>query len=156
MRRRAILAYLLDSPGVLQKVSMLIRKKMYNVDTLTVCKSRKPGISRMTITLREDDEARVRQVIHQLEKFTEVISAKELDTEHSYWREAAIIKLEIDGAQLDALRGDYNFEILEHKNHDTHIIHIAGSTRRIDAFIAQLGEEHIVEISRTGVAALEK
>ena len=156
MKRRAILAYLLDTPGVLQMFSMLIRKKMYNVDTLTVCKSRKPGISRMTITLREDDEAKVRQVIHQLEKYTEVISAKELDTDHSYWREAAIIKLEIDSAELEALQSEYKFEILDHKNHDTHIIQIAGSTRRIDAFVEQLGEEHIVEISRTGVAALEK
>jgi len=156
MKRRAILAYLLDSPGVLQKVSMLIRKKMYNVDTLTVCKSRKPGISRMTITLREDDEAKVRQVICQLEKFTEVISAKELDTEHSYWREAAIIKLEIDSAQLETLGKEYKFEILDHNNHDTYIIQIAGSTLQIDAFVTQLGEEHIVEISRTGVAALEK
>ena len=156
MKRRAILAYLLDHPGVLQKVSMLIRKKMYNVDTLTVCKSRKPGISRMTITLREDDEAKVSQVIHQLEKFTEVISAKELDTDHSYWREAAIIKLEIDSTQLEALHTEYKFEILDHKNHDTYIIQIAGSTLKIDAFVAQLGEEHIVEISRTGVAALEK
>jgi len=30
MKRRAILAFMLDRPGVLNKVSMLIRKKMYN------------------------------------------------------------------------------------------------------------------------------
>lgn len=156
MKRRAILAFMLDRPGVLQKVSMLIRKKMYNVDTLTVCRSRKPGVSRMTITLREDDEARVLQVIRQLERFTEVISARELDTAHSYWREAAIVRLEIDPEQLDALKKDYNFEILDHRNHDCFFIQIAGSTRTIDAFVTQLGEEHIVEIARTGVAALEK
>ncbi|NCP01889.1 MAG: acetolactate synthase small subunit [Deltaproteobacteria bacterium] len=156
MKRRAILAFMQDRPGVLQKVSMLIRKKMYNVDTLTVCRSRKPGVSRMTITLREDDEARVLQVIRQLEKFTEVISARELDTDHSYWREAAIVRLEIDPEQLDILKKDYTFEILDHKNHDCFFIQIAGSTRMIDAFVAQIGEEHIVEIARTGVAALEK
>lgn len=156
MKRRAILAFILDRPGVLQKISMLIRKKMYNVDTLTVCSSRKPGISRMTITLREDNEAKVSQVLRQLEKFTEVVSAKELDTDHSYWREAAIIKIEIDREHLEELYDEYNFEILDHKNHDTHIIQIAGSTRRIDAFIEQLGEDYIIEISRTGVAALEK
>ena len=70
MMRRAILAFMHDRPGVLNKVSMLIRKKMYNVDTLTVCSSRVEGISRMTITLREDDIAKVTQVIKQLEKFT--------------------------------------------------------------------------------------
>lgn len=156
MKRRAILAFMQDRLGVLQKVSMLIRKKMYNVDTLTVCRSRKPGVSRMTITLREDDEARVLQVIRQLEKFTEVISARELDTDHSYWREAAIVRLEIDPEQLESLRKDYTFEILDHKNHDCFFIQIAGSTRMIDAFVSHIGEEHIVEIARTGVAALEK
>lgn len=156
MKRRAILAFMLDRPGVLQKVSMLIRKKMYNVDTLTVCSSRRPGISRMTITLEEDDEAKVEQVLRQLEKFTEVISARELDTEHSYWREAAIIKLEIEPAELKKLQKEYRFEVLDHKGVDIHIIQLAGSTRRIDAFIAELGQQHIVEIARTGVTALEK
>lgn len=156
MKKRAILAFTLDNPGVLNKVSMLIRKKMYNVDTLTVCRSRIPGVSRMTITLEEDDQARVTQIIKQLEKFTEVISAKELDTDHSYWREVAIVKLEVDAAHLQEFTGRYNFEILEQKGEDVHILQIVGSTRRIDAFLEEVGQEHIIEIARTGVTALER
>ena len=156
MKKRAILAFTLDNPGVLNKVSMLIRKKMYNVDTLTVCRSRIPGVSRMTITLEEDDQGRVTQIIKQLEKFTEVISAKELDTDHSYWREVAIVKLEVDAAHLQEFTGRYNFEILEQKGEDVHILQIVGSTRRIDAFLEEVGQEHIIEIARTGVTALEK
>lgn len=156
MKRRAILAFTLDHPGVLNKISMLIRKKMYNVDTLTVCRSRIPGVSRMTITLRENDQARVDQVTKQLEKFTEVISVKELDTDHSYWREVAIIKLEIDATVLEGFHGRYNFEILEQKTDDIHIVQVAGSTRRIDAFLEEVGQQHIVEIARTGVTAMEK
>ena len=156
MKRRAILAFTLDHPGVLNKISMLIRKKMYNVDTLTVCRSRIPGVSRMTITLKEDDEARVTQIIKQLEKFTEVISAKELDTDHSYWREVAIVKLEVDAAHLQNFHGRYNFEILEQKGEDVHILQVVGSTRRIDAFLDEVGHEYIIEIARTGVTALEK
>lgn len=156
MKRRALLAFMLDRPGVLNKVSMLIRKKMYNVDTLTVCASHRPGISRMTITLREDDEARVQQVIRQLEKFTEVVSVKELDTDHSYWREVAVVRLEVDAAHLESLRGRYNFEVLDQKSGDLHILQVAGSTRRIDAFLDEVGQEHVIEIARTGVTALEK
>ena len=156
MKRRAILAFMLDRPGVLNKVSMLIRKKMYNVDTLTVCSSRVPGISRMTITLQEDDIAKVTQVIKQLEKFTEVISAKELDTQKSYWREAAIVKLEVDREHLTAFNGRYNFEILEKKGKDVQIVQIAGSTIQIDTFLDEVGRENIIEIARTGVAAMEK
>ncbi len=156
MKRRAILAFTLDHPGVLNKISMLIRKKMYNVDTLTVCRARIPGVSRMTITLRENDQARVDQVVCQLEKFTEVISVKELDTDHSYWREVAIIKLEIEASVLETFHGRYNFEILEQKSDDIHILQVAGSTRRIDAFLDEVGQQHIVEIARTGVTAMEK
>ena len=156
MKRRAILAFMLDRPGVLNKVSMLIRKKMYNVDTLTVCSSRIEGISRMTITLQEDDEAKVNQIIKQLEKFTEVISTKELDTDHSYWREAAIIKLEVDAAHLKVFHGRYNFEVLDQKSEDIHIVQVAGSTRQIDTFLDEVGRKYIIEIARTGVTALEK
>ncbi len=156
MKRRAILAFMLDRPGVLNKVSMLIRKKMYNVDTLTVCSSRVPGISRMTITLQEDDIAQVTQVIKQLEKFTEIISAKELDTKNSYWREAAIVKLEVDQDHLKAFNKRYNFEILEKKGQDVQIVQIAGSTAQIDTFLDEVGRENIIEIARTGVAAMEK
>lgn len=156
MIRRAILAFMLDRPGVLNKVSMLIRKKMYNVDTLTVCSSRVPGISRMTITLRENDQAKVHQIIKQLQKFTEVISAKELDTDHSYWREVAIVKLEVDGQHLESFHGRYNFEVLEKKSEDTHILQVAGSTRQIDSFLDEVGREFIIEIARTGVTAMEK
>lgn len=156
MKRRAILAFMLDRPGVLNKVSMLIRKKMYNVDTLTVCSSRVPGISRMTITLQEDDEGKIVQILKQLEKFTEVISAKELDTEHSYWREVAIVKLEVDMDHLKSLGSKYRFEILEEKSEDLFIIQIAGATRQIDAFLDDIGRQCVVEIARTGVTALEK
>ena len=156
MKRRAILAFMLDRPGVLNKVSMLIRKKMYNVDTLTVCSSRVPGISRMTITLKEDDIAKVTQVIKQLEKFTEVISAKELDTQKSFWREAAIVKLEVDLEHLKTFNGRYNFEVLEKRGKDILIVQIAGSTMQIDTFLDEVGRENIIEIARTGVTAMEK
>lgn len=156
MKRRAILMFLHDRPGSLNKIAMLIRKKMYNVDTLTTCSAKAPGVSRMTITLRENDDAKVRQVIRQLEKFIEVISAKELDHESSYWREVAILKIETDGKILDKLSAKYKFEILDQKKADTFIVQIVGATQHIDDFMEEIDASHIVEIARTGVTALER
>ena len=156
MKRRAILAFVQDKPGTLNKISMLIRRKMYNVDTLTVCKAKAPGVSRMTITLREDDEAKVIQVIRQIEKFTEVIRAKELDRDHSYWREVAIVKFELDAKHFEKLQKKYQLEVLDTQPHDIHIIQIAGPTDRLDNFLKDLGQEHLIEIARTGVTALDK
>jgi acetolactate synthase I/III small subunit len=156
MKRRAILAYMQNRPGVLNKVSMLIRRKMYNVDTITVCETRTDGISRMSLTLREDSDEKMKQVIKQIEKITEVVSAKELDIDHSFWREVAIIKLEAGPEHLERLRSNYTYEILDHQSSDLYIVQVAGTNQLIDNFLNDLGDERIVEVARSGFTALEK
>jgi len=156
MKRRGILAFVQNKPGTLNKISSMIRRKMYNVDTLTVCKAKAPGVSRMTITLREDDEAKVTQIIRQLEKFTEVIRAKELNRDESYWREVAIVKFELEDKEFAKLKKKYNLEVLDSQPHDTHIVQIAGPNERVENFLQDIGDEHLIELARTGVTAMDK
>jgi acetolactate synthase-1/3 small subunit len=156
MKRRAILAFMQDRPGVLNKIAMLIRRKMYNVETLTVCKTDRPGTSRMTITLREDSDAKVRQVLKQIEKITEVISASELDVDQSFWREVAIVKLEADADRMADLDAAYHLEILDRHNDERFIVQVAGTSQLIDNFIQDAGGDSIVEVARSGFTALEK
>ena len=156
MKRRAILAFMLDRPGVLNKIAMLIRRKMYNVETLTVCKTNQPGVSRMTITLREDSDAKMLQVIKQIEKSTEVISAKELDIDESFWREVAIVKLEADASHMEQLARTHAFDILDTQNHHRFIVQVAGTSQCIDEFLRDAGDDKIVEIARSGFTAMEK
>jgi acetolactate synthase-1/3 small subunit len=155
-KRRAILAFMLDRPGVLNKIAMLIRRKMYNVETLTVCKTNQPEVSRMTITLREDSDDKMLQVTKQIEKITEVISAKELHIDESFWREVAIIKFEVDETRIEELRETYAFEILDSQNHECFIIQVTGTSNLIDTFLQDVGADRIVEVARSGFTALEK
>lgn len=156
MRRRAILAYMQNRPGVLNKVSMLVRRKMYNVDTITVCATRTPDISRMSLTLREDSDDKMRQVVKQIEKITEVVSAKELDIDHSFWREVAIIKLETSAQRMESLGKKYTYEILDRQRGDLYIVQVAGTNQLIDDFLNDLEDDHIVDVARSGFTALEK
>ncbi len=155
-KRRAILAFMLDRSGVLNKISMLIRRKMINVDTITACATQQPGITRMTLTLREDSDDKALQLIKQIEKLTEVISAKELDIDQSFWREVAIVKFEAGSAHLDRLGQNYNFEILDRQNHEVIVAQVAGTSLMIDNFMAEIGREKIIEVARSGFTALEK
>ncbi len=155
-KRRAILAFMLDRSGVLNKIAMLIRRKMINVDTITACATQQPGITRMTLTLREDSDDKALQLIKQIEKLTEVISAKELDIDQSFWREVAIVKFETGSAHLDRLSQNYNFEILDRQNHEVIVAQVAGTSRMIDNFIAEIGRKKIIEAARSGFTALEK
>ena len=155
-KRRAVLAFMLDRSGVLNKISMLIRRKMINVDTITACPTRQPGITRMTLTLRENSDDKALQLIKQIEKLTEVISAKELDIDQSFWREVAIVKFEAGSGHLDRLDQNYNFEILDRQNHELIVAQVAGTSKMIDDFIAEIGPDKIIEVARSGFTALEK
>ena len=156
MKRRAILIFMLDRSGVLNKVSMLIRRKMYNVDTLTVCATNQPGVSRMTLTLREDSDIKMLQVIKQIEKISEVISAKELDIDQSFWREVAIIKFEADKVLLEQLHHSYQFDIIDRQNHEVFVAQVAGTSQMIDSFMDSVGREKIFEVARSGFTAMER
>ena len=156
IQRRAILAFMLDRPGVLNKISMLIRRKMYNVETLTVCKTNQPGTSRMTITLREASDEKMVQVVKQIEKITEVISAKELDVAESFWREVAVVKLETDADRLTALQKSYHIEILDNHSDERFVVQVAGTSLHIDTFLQEVGRDNIVEVARSGFTAIEK
>ena len=156
MKRRAMLIFMLNRPGVLNKISMLIRRKMYNVETITACKTRQPGVSRMTLTLREDSDDKMVQVIRQVEKMTEVISARELDIEESFWREVAIVKFETDQDQLDRLTRDFSFEVLDRQSPDLMIVQVAGTSQWIDDFVAAIGRDRVIEVARSGFTALER
>lgn len=155
-KRRAILIFMLNRSGVLNKISMLIRRKMYNVETITACSTSQPGISRMTLTLREGSDHNMRQVVKQIEKITEVISARELDIDHSFWREVAIVKFLADDTFLEHLRDTHAFDILDRQNLDVCVVQIAGTSQMIDAFLQDIGERRVLEVARSGFTALEK
>ena len=155
-KRRAILIFMLNRSGVLNKISMLIRRKMYNVETITACTTAQSGISRMTLTLREDSDQNMAQVVKQIEKMTEVISARELDIEQSFWREVAIVKCEVRDADLESLQEAYSIGILDRRDSGQCVVQIAGTSQMIDDFIEAVGDEKIIEVARSGFTALEK
>ena len=155
-KRRAILIFSLNRSGVLNKISMLIRRKMYNVETITACTTSQSGISRMTLTLREDSDQNMRQVVKQIEKVTEVISARELDIDQSFWREVAIVKFLADDAVLEHLKDIHTVEVLDRQPQGVCVVQIAGISQMIDAFLQDVGERRVIEVARSGFTALEK
>jgi len=155
-KRRAILIFMLNRSGVLNKISMLIRRKMYNVETITACTTSQPGISRMTLTLREDSDQNMAQVVKQIEKMTEVISARELDIDRSFWREVAIVKFEVEDSDLANLQAAYSIDILDRQDGGECVAQIAGTSQMIDDFLEDVGDQKIIEVARSGFTALEK
>jgi acetolactate synthase I/III small subunit len=53
--QHTFVVYVEDKPGVLTRVSSLFRRRSFNIESLTVGHTDKPGVSRMTIVVDTDE-----------------------------------------------------------------------------------------------------
>ena len=152
------LSILVDNePGVLARVIGLFSGRGYNIDSLTVTETEhEKHVSRITIVTR-GTPAVIEQIKHQLERLVPVHRVRDLTIEgQSLERELALVKVAGKGEKrIEALR---LAEIFRAKVIDTSIEHfvfeITGKTAKIETFIGIMMELGLVEVSRTGIAAI--
>jgi acetolactate synthase-1/3 small subunit len=81
-----------DKPGVLNRVSSLFRRRAFNIESLTVGHTDKPGVSRMTIVVNTDEDGAVRAEAH-LYKLVNVLHVQDVTQTPTVFRELAMIKV---------------------------------------------------------------
>src|SRR5512138_2477076 len=84
--------YVEDKPGVLNRVSSLFRRRAFNIESLTVGHTDKPGTSRMTITV-EADQHEAQRIEAYLYKLVNVLHVQNVTVCPSVFRELAMIKV---------------------------------------------------------------
>ncbi len=147
-----------DRPGVLFRVTSLIRRRNFNINTITVGVTEKEGISRITLTMKGDEKT-VEQLIKQLSKIPDVIKISELKPEESVYREMAIIKVSAEDSMkrsdiinyVNVFRG----KIID-VSKDSLTIEIVGRPGKINAFIEIIKGFGIIEMAKTGIVALSR
>ena len=152
------LSVLVDNePGVLARVIGLFAGRGYNIDSLTVTETEhEKHVSRITI-ITSGTPAVIEQIKHQLERLVPVHRVNDLTAEaRSLERELALVKVAGKGdKRIEALR---LAEIFRAQVVDTSTEHfvfeITGKPTKIETFIAIMRELGLVEVSRTGIAAI--
>src|SRR5579859_3135071 len=86
-----------DRPGVLNRVVSVLRRRSFNIDSLTVGHTDQTGISRMTIVVEGNDEV-LEQVVKQLYKIIDVVKVSDVSDEKLVARELALIKVATNSA----------------------------------------------------------
>ena len=77
---------------MLNRVASLFRRRMFNIESLTVGHTDQPGMSRMTIVV-DGATTDVEQVIKQLYKLIEVVKVSEITHDPAVAHELALIKV---------------------------------------------------------------
>lgn len=155
---RQIISILVNNqPGVLSRIAGLFSRRGYNIDGLTVCATEDERRSRMTITVNAAQNT-IRQIVAQLEKQEDVVKVMDFDAKKVAARELLLIKVAVSGAKrseiadLITLFGAKAIDI----NSDSMMLELTGSTEKVDSFVKTLSSYDIVEMARTGGAALER
>ena len=87
-----LIVHVENKPGVLNRVASLFRRRAYNIESLTVGHTEKPGVSRMSITVETDEGGAARLEAH-LYKLVNVLHVQNVTTMPAVFRELAMIKV---------------------------------------------------------------
>jgi len=160
------LAVLVDNePGVLARVIGLFSGRGYNIDSLTVSETEhERHLSRITIVTRGTPHV-LEQIKNQLERIVPVhrvidltLAAQEKGQERAVERELAMVKVRGTGEnRVEALRlaDAFRAQVID-ANTEHFIFEITGRVSKIEQFIAIMKPLGLVEVCRTGVAAMNR
>ncbi|MDQ7024536.1 MAG: acetolactate synthase small subunit [Anaerolineae bacterium] len=151
-----IVALVENKPGVLNRVVSLFRRRAFNVDSLTVGRTHKPHVSRMTIVV-DSERMSPFKIKANLEKLVNVIDVQVLNRAPHVSRDLVLIKVRTDGAErsngVTTVCEHYPAKIID-MGPEFAIIEMSGTEEFVEQFIDELREFDIVELVRTGVVAM--
>ncbi|WP_170472618.1 acetolactate synthase small subunit [Ruegeria arenilitoris] len=155
--RHTIALLVENEPGVLARVIGLFSGRGYNIESLTVAEVDHTGhLSRITIVTTGTPQV-IEQIKAQLGRIVPVHDVHDLTVEGpSVERELAIVKVVGEGdKRVEALRlADIFRANVVDSTLNSFIFEITGAPDKIDAFADLMRPLGLVEVARTGVAAL--
>jgi acetolactate synthase-1/3 small subunit len=155
--RHTFVALVEDKPGVLNRVVSVFRRRMFNIESLTVSHTHQPGISRITIVV-DSDQTDVDRIMPYMHKLINVIQVEDMTYEPCVSRDLALIKVTASPEKRSAvmqLAEVFRARIVDVAS-DTLIVEITGDKEKIDSFVEVLQPYGIIELVRTGIIAMER
>ena len=148
-----------DKPGVLTRVASLFRRLNINIQSLTVGRSERPRLSRLTLVCEATAEAghRIRASLFKLENIVEV---DDIAQAPSVTRELALIKVAAtpkNRSQIFELVEVFRARIVDLAP-ESLMIEMTGVESKIEGLIQVLNEseDRILEICRSGKMTMRR
>lgn len=154
--KHTLVALVENEPGVLMRVTNMFRKRNFNIDSLTVGRTHRSHISRMTIVV-DSSRANAYKIMANLLKLIPVIDVAQVSADLHVSRDLALIKVRSNDAdsrnQLTLICERYPARIVD-IGPEVAIVEITAQEDMVESCIQELGNIGIVEMVRTGVVAM--
>src|SRR5450432_2302840 len=149
--------YVDNKPGVLNRVASLVRRRAFNIESLTVGHTESAGTSRMTVVV-DTDEYGARRLEAHLHKLIPCRRVDNITSAPSISRDLALIKVAATGAartHVMQLVDVYRARIVD-VSPESLVIETTGTEDKIDSLVEVLRPYGVIELVRTGRVAMAR
>ena len=155
--KHTLVALVEDRPGVLNRVSSLLRRRNFNIESIAVGHTEQPNLSRMTIIV-EGDDAKVEQVRKQLDKVVDVVKIVDITSDDKVARELALVKVKSTAStrsEIIQIVDIFRANIVD-VSPGSLMVEVTGDEEKVGSLVDLLRGFGIREIARTGRIALTR
>ncbi|MDO9106260.1 MAG: acetolactate synthase small subunit [Methylovulum sp.] len=155
---RHIISILIENEsGALSRVAGLFSARGYNIESLAVAVTEDPSLSRITLVTRGNEDI-IEQITKQLNKLIDVVKLIDLAESDHIERELMMVKIktsEHTRAEIRSLADIFRGKILD-VTPTSYVVEITGPSEKLDAFVAAIEPETIVEVVRSGPTGISR
>lgn len=158
IEKRTLCVLVDNEPGVLARISGMFSGRGYNIESLTVSETEhEKHLSRITI-VTSGTASVLNQIEAQLDRLVPVHKVVNLTAKPSIERELALVKVRSKGEhRMEALRLATAFGARPvDATLDSFVFELSGPSEDVERFINLMADIGLVEVSRTGVAAIAR
>lgn len=143
-----------DHPGVLERVASQVRRRGFNIQSLTVGPVA-AGRSRMTVTV-DAGHAEVDQVAKQVDKLVEVIEVTDITDHPIISRELIVARVTVPRPAREAFAAKvagYGGQVIDATGENL-VVELSAAPERVEGFLALLQPYGLAELARSGPVAM--
>jgi acetolactate synthase-1/3 small subunit len=152
-----IVVYVENKPGVLSRVVSLFRRRAFNIDSLTVGRTEKPDVSRMTI-VTDADEDQARRIVANVYKLVNVLLVDDVTGHPALLRDLALMKVcatQETRSHVLELAEVFRARVLDIAS-ESITLELTGGEEKVDRLLELLNPFGLLEVVRTGVVAMRR
>ena len=154
--KQTLILFMQDEPGVLNRISSLVRRRNFNIDSIVAGRTDLKGITRMTLVVNEPNKAKRKNVYNNLKRLVDVYDVVDATDEDCHIREHALVKISINPDEIkdiEQLVAKGNCKILD-DDPESMILELSGNEKIVEENIKTLKKFKVLELLRSGKMAM--
>lgn len=148
-----------NNPGVLSRIASLLRRKMFNITSLTVGQTDDAGLSRFTI-VAVGNERQAKKIARNIENFIEVLKVKIIPFDRAVTREISLVQVQSESVKDPESLFDFpDISVTVNKNGGEEMeLEVIDRGFATESFMVYLRENGVVveKWVRSGIIAVEE